>query len=99
VPLRAFLAEDAAERKRRFHGTALGMSWIAADALLRNALVAAGNSGDASLRALVARHASAGSETVCRAAKWALQKLEITTRTADAALRASVAGYRDRGAP
>jgi epoxyqueuosine reductase len=76
VPLCAFLAEDAAARKRRFHGTALGMSWIAGDALLRNALVAAGNSGDASLRALVARHASDGSESVSSAARWALEKLE-----------------------
>jgi epoxyqueuosine reductase len=75
VPLRAFLAEDAGERKLRFRRTALGMSWIADDALLRNALVAAGNSRDASIRALVERHASDGPESVSRAARWALGKL------------------------
>jgi epoxyqueuosine reductase len=75
VSLRAFLSEDDAERKRRFHGTALGMSWVAADALLRNALVAAGNRGDAGLRGHVERHFARGPEIVRRAARWARERL------------------------
>jgi epoxyqueuosine reductase len=75
VPLRVLLAEDAGERKRRFHGTSLGMSWIAGDALLRNALMAAGNCRDTSLRSLVARYVSDGPESVRRAARWALERL------------------------
>jgi len=75
VPLRAFLAENAAERKQRFRGTALGMSWVAADALLRNALVAAGHRGDAALRAPVERHMTEGSDLVRDAAHWARERM------------------------
>jgi epoxyqueuosine reductase len=75
VSLRAFLSEESAERKRRFRGTALGMSWVAADALLRNALIAAGNRGDASLRGVVARHCSNPAAAVQKAARWARERL------------------------
>ena len=75
VPLRAFLAEDADGRKRRFHGTALGMSWVADGALLRNALVSAGNRGDASLREMVERHLADGRDPVRKAARWARERL------------------------
>src|SRR5208337_853833 len=49
VSLRDYLSEDADQRKTRFHGTALGMSWIAGETLLCNALIAAGNRGDAAV--------------------------------------------------
>jgi epoxyqueuosine reductase len=77
IPLRAFLAEDETQRKQRFRGTALGMSWIGADALLRNALVAAGNRGDSTLRALVERHMTNGTDHVRSAARWARQRLSV----------------------
>ena len=75
VPLRAYLAEDAGERRLRFRGTALGMSWVLGDALLRNALVAAGNSGDPCLRGQVERHVASGIDAVRRAARWARERL------------------------
>ena len=75
VSLRAFLAEDSAARKKRFRGTALGMSWVSGEALLRNALVAAGNRGDAAIRAQVERHLADSTDTVRGAARWALEKL------------------------
>jgi len=75
IPLRAYLAEDAGQRKLRFRGSALGMSWVAGDALLRNALVAAGNAGDPSLRGHVERHLADGSDAVRKAARWALERL------------------------
>jgi len=75
VPLRAFLAEDARERKLRFRGTALGMSWVPGDALLRNALVAAGNRGDPSIRREVERHLGDGPDFLRRAARWARERL------------------------
>jgi epoxyqueuosine reductase QueG len=75
VPLRAFLAESEEERKQRFRGTALGMSWIAADALLRNALVAAGHRGDGGLRTHVESHMTDGADHVRSAARWARERL------------------------
>ncbi len=75
VPLRSFLAEDTGERRLRFRGTALGMPWVSGDALLRNALVAAGNAGDPSLRGHVERHLGDDTDAVRRAARWARERL------------------------
>ncbi len=44
--------------------------------LLRNALVAAGNSGDASLVPLVRRHAASGDPLLSEHARWALSRLD-----------------------
>jgi epoxyqueuosine reductase QueG len=51
------------------------MSWIAGEALLCNALTAAGNRGDTSLRAQVQKHAACGPDMVRAAAGWALERL------------------------
>jgi epoxyqueuosine reductase len=44
--------------------------------LLRNALVAAGNSGDRTLEPLVRRHAEGGDTLLAEHARWALQRLQ-----------------------
>ncbi len=44
--------------------------------LLRNALVAAGNSGDRSLESLVRRHAEGDDDLLAEHARWALERLE-----------------------
>ncbi|MDJ0864920.1 MAG: tRNA epoxyqueuosine(34) reductase QueG [Myxococcota bacterium] len=44
--------------------------------LMRNALVAAGNSGDAALRPLVARHAAGDDALLAEHARWALARLD-----------------------
>ncbi len=75
VSLRSFLAEDAEERRLRFRGTALGMSWVSGDALLRNALVAAGNAREPSLRGRVERHLESAAGAVRAAARWARERL------------------------
>ncbi len=75
VPLREILSRDPAELAQLFRGTAMGLSWISKDALLRNALVAAGNSGERSLTPLLEVHAESGTPAVQDAALWALEKL------------------------
>lgn len=75
VPLRGLLSEDDGQRRKRFRGTALGMSWVPPDALLRNALVAAGNRGDRSVREEAGRHLTHPAEAVRAAARWALDHL------------------------
>lgn len=75
VSLREILRRDPSEIARLFRGTAMGLSWISKEALLRNALVAAGNSGERSLTPLVAAHAESGAPAVREAALWALEKL------------------------
>jgi epoxyqueuosine reductase len=44
--------------------------------LLRNALVAAGNSGDRGLESLVRRHAEGDDDLLAEHARWALERLE-----------------------
>ena len=75
LPLRGLLSDDDRERRQRFRGTALGMSWVPADALLRNALVAAGNRRDPCIRTEVGRHLAHATEEVRAAARWALERL------------------------
>jgi len=75
VSLHILLGEDDEARRARFHGTALGMSWVPADALLRNALVAAGNRRDPSVRPEVQPYLAHRAEAVRSAAAWALDRL------------------------
>ena len=76
VRLRAFLSEGEESRARRLRGTALAMSWVPREALVRNALVAAGNRRDASARADVERWLQGSSPPFLRrAARWARERL------------------------
>ena len=78
VSIRMLLAQDAETIKRWFRGTAMGMSWISGEALLRNALIAAGNSGDTSLEVDIARFLSAANPMLQRTARWALERLSAS---------------------
>ncbi|MGA2976555.1 MAG: 4Fe-4S double cluster binding domain-containing protein [Spirochaetia bacterium] len=75
ISLRRLLRLDAEEWKDLFRGTAMGVSWISHEALLRNTLVAAGNRRDASLRDDVGRHAHCSSPMIRDTALWALSRL------------------------
>jgi epoxyqueuosine reductase len=75
IPLRAFLEGEPAARARLLHGSALSLRWIAPDALLRNALTAAGHRGDPAARAAVSAHAGSAADCVRDAARWALDRL------------------------
>lgn len=72
--LLALLALDEAAFHELAAGTALTRpNWRG---LLRNALVAAGNSGDASLAAALRRHAEGDDPLLAEHARWALARLE-----------------------
>jgi epoxyqueuosine reductase len=78
VSIRRLLAEGEAGLAGLaglFEGTPLGMRRIPPEALLRNALVAAGNSGEASLAAAVARWAGSSRDVLRGAALWGLDRL------------------------
>jgi epoxyqueuosine reductase len=75
IALRDFLSRDDAGRARMLQGSAMDRKWILPEALLRNALMAAGHRGDASIRREVEAHATAGADAVRNAARWALEKL------------------------
>ncbi len=71
--LQELLALDAEAFAERARGTALRRTkWRG---LLRNALVAAGNSGDPTLAPAVARHAAGEDELLAEHARWALDRL------------------------
>ena len=72
-PLADLLALDDADFRRRFAGTPVKRT--GRDRVVRNALIAAGNSGDASLLPAVERLLDDGSPLVRAMAVWALQRL------------------------
>jgi epoxyqueuosine reductase len=72
-PLAELLALDDAQFRARFAGTPVKRT--GRDRVVRNALVAAGNSGDASLLPAVERLLGDGSPLVRAMAVWALQRL------------------------
>ncbi|WP_242394231.1 tRNA epoxyqueuosine(34) reductase QueG [Anaeromyxobacter oryzisoli] len=67
------LALGEEEYGRRFHGTALARARY--DGLVRNALLAAGRSGDRRYRAAVEAHLGSPHEGVREAARWAMGRL------------------------
>jgi epoxyqueuosine reductase len=75
VSLRWFLSLDRTSVERFLHGTAMGLSWISKEALVRNALIAAGNSRAPCLRASIEPFSSNGAPSLNSAAQWALKRL------------------------
>ncbi len=74
-PLSELLALDDAAFRRRFAGTPVKRT--GRDRVVRNALIAAGNSGDASLLPAVERLLADHSPLVRAMAAWALQRLAV----------------------
>ena len=73
LPLAELLALDDASFRKRFAGTPVKRT--GRDRVVRNALIAAGNSGDASLVPAVERLLDDASPLVRAMAVWALQRL------------------------
>ncbi len=75
VPLARILEQGPGGMRAQFRGSALGLRWIAPEALVRNALLAAGSRGDPCVRKLVERYRAAASPVLSEAAAWALSRL------------------------
>src|SRR5262245_20839938 len=84
-PLAELLALDDAAFRNRFTGTPVKRT--GRDRVVRNALIAAGNSGDASLVPAVRRLLEDGSPLVRAMAVWALQQLASTEAWSEARAR------------
>jgi epoxyqueuosine reductase len=76
IDLVSFLSQNEAECRARFKKTALDRTWILPEALLRNALCAAGNSRARRLREAVALLATDGRPLIRDMARWALERIE-----------------------
>ena len=84
-PLAELLALDDAGFRARFAGTPVKRIGVAR--FLRNCLYAAGNAGDASLRAAVAAHLASPDPVVAEAARWAHSRLRDPARLGGGATR------------
>ena len=77
VSIRRLLSLEPPAVKAWFRGTAMGMSWVSGEALLRNALIAAGNRGDKTLAGDVARFLPSADPVLRHAAAWAMERLSV----------------------
>jgi epoxyqueuosine reductase len=75
VPLARVLGAGPAGLRELLRGSALDQRWIAPEALVRNALLAAGNRRDPAIRGQVQRYAASASPVLREAARWALDRL------------------------
>jgi epoxyqueuosine reductase len=75
VSLSKLISFSPGELKSFVKGTALSMSWIPVRALLRNALIAAGNRGENVLASAVERHLGSEDPLLREAAAWAAARI------------------------
>jgi len=73
-PLAYYLTEESREIKEGFRGTALGMSWIKAEHLIRNAILSVPFSAEDDLLKEVYKFADSYDEGIRDAARWVLNK-------------------------
>ena len=92
--LDALLALDDAGFRAMFAGSPIKR--IGVKRMIRNCLIAAGNSGDAALASSVAPHLESDDPVVAEAAEWALARLQAPCSEArqDAAGTGAIAGER-----
>ncbi|MBN2351283.1 MAG: 4Fe-4S dicluster domain-containing protein [Spirochaetales bacterium] len=83
IDLSSFLALTEEDIRARFRKTALGMSWILPRALLRNALCAAGNSGEAALLPAVSRYVDDPRPLLADTARWARGRISAAAHAPD----------------
>lgn len=73
VSIAGLLSRDSDGVRAFFRGTALAKSWIPPEALIRNALMAAGNRRCHSLAPCVSGHVGSDTPFIADAARWALE--------------------------
>jgi epoxyqueuosine reductase len=78
IPLRQFLEPPPDQLRQILKKTTLGQSWIPAEALQRNALVAAGNQGDSAILPYITPYLESQIPFLREAASWTCNKIRQT---------------------
>lgn len=76
--LKFYLTESKEDIKSEFKGTALGMSWLKAEHLIRNAIISAACSDNKNLNEYIRKFQEADDHGIRDAARWALKKSDHT---------------------
>jgi len=81
LPLSLFLGNPPGEIRKKLKGSVLDRKWIPPEALIRNALISAGNAGDPVLLSLIDPLRSHTETLIRDAADWAYKKIYQRKRT------------------
>lgn len=76
ISLKSILDMEPEEIKRIFKNTQMGLSWVSARAIIRNAIIACGNRKDPAMLSYLEKYISSQDEVLKESAEWAVKKIE-----------------------
>ena len=76
ISLKTILTMEPEEIKRIFRDTQMGLSWVSARAIIRNAIIASGNKKDKSMLPYLKNYINSTDAVLKESAEWAAEKIE-----------------------
>lgn len=76
ISLKRILEMEPEEIKGIFKGTQMGLSWVSAKAIIRNAIIAGGNRGNPVILPYLKKYINSQDEVLKESAEWAVKEIE-----------------------